>query len=377
MSAEKRVLLLLIAEDWYFWSHRLPLARAARQAGYQVVVVTRVRKLGRAIEAEGFDLVPLRLRRSGANPLLELRALAEIVGIYRRVRPNIVHHVALKPVIYGTLAARLAGVSRVVNSLAGLGFAYASTSWKARLLRSLLEPVFRCTLNLRNSRLILQNPDDIELFVSSGLVPSSRVRLIRGSGVDTALFRPTPEPKGPPAVMLAARMLWDKGVGEFVAAARELRARGVVARFILVGETDPENPSAIEPAQLHRWQEEGIVEWRGRRDDMPAVYAGCHLVCLPSYREGLPKVLLEAAACGRPIVASDVPGCREIVRHGVNGLLVPVRDSQALADALSRLVGDAEARRAMGERGRGIVVSEFGAERVATQILEVYREPPS
>lgn len=375
MAVDPPILLLLITEDWYFWSHRLSLARAAQQAGYKVVVVTRVHELQDAIEKEGFTLIPLRLRRSGANPLRELRALLEIIGIYRQVRPTIAHHVALKPVIYGTFAARLTGVSRVVNSLAGLGFAYTSSSWKAKLLKALLAPVFRRTLSLRNSRLILQNPDDVELFLSSRLVSPTRVRLIRGSGVDISLYRPTPEPEGPPIVLLAARMLWDKGIGEFVAAAQELRARGVAARFVLAGETDRENPSAIDPSQLQCWQEEGVVEWAGHCDDMLQAYADCHLVCLPSYREGLPKTLLEAAACGRAIVASDVPGCREIVQHGVNGLLVPVRNAVALADALDRLVADAEMRHRMGQEGRRIVVTHFGADQVTTQTLEVYQEP--
>ncbi len=367
-------LLFLVTEDWYFCSHRLPLARAAKAAGYEVVVATRVSAHAEAIRAEGFKLVPIGLRRSGRNPWRELKAILEIVGIYRRERPDLVHHVALKPVLYGAIAARLAHVPTVVNALAGLGFVFASASRKARLLRPWVVGALRLSVDADGSALIMQNPDDRKMLVEAGIVKPARVRLIRGSGVDIRRFAPSPEPAGTPLVMLPSRLLWDKGVGEFVAAAGLLRERGAEARFALVGDGDPGNPATIPEGRLRAWQAEGAVEWWGRREDMPAVLASSHVVCLPSYREGLPKVLLEAAACGRPLVATDVPGCREIVIDGGNGLLVPPRDAPALAEAIGRLIKEPGLRADMGRRGRELVEAQFSEERVVAQTLAVYRE---
>ncbi len=369
-------LLFLVTEDWYFCSHRLPLARAAKAAGFEVVVATRVNqeRHAAAIAAEGFRLVPLGLRRGGQNPLHELAAIGEIARIYRREKPDIAHHVALKPVLYGSLAARLAGVPAVVNALAGMGFIFASETRKARLLRPFVARAFRLLLNAGRSVLILQNPDDSQMLVEQGVVEPGRVRLIRGSGVDIRRFAPTPEPEGVPLVILPSRLLWDKGVGEFVEAARLLRQQGVQARFALVGDSDPENSAAIDDAQLAAWAASGVVEWWGRRDDMPEVLAQANIVCLPSYREGLPKVLLEAAACARALVATDVPGCREIVIDGYNGLLAPLRDAAGLAVAIRRLVEDAGLRHELGQRGRILVETELSEEKVVAQTLAIYRE---
>lgn len=373
-TGARKKLLFLVTEDWYFCSHRLPPARAAQAAGYEVVVATRVANRGAEITAEGFRLVPIGLRRRSRNPFREIAAIAEIVQLYRRERPDIVHHVALKPVLYGSLAALLVRRPAVVNALAGMGFLFTSSSRLVTLLRTVVSRVFRVLLNAGRNVLILQNPDDVTMLVSGGLVTASRVRLIRGSGVDIERFRPTPEPAGSPVVMLASRMLWDKGVGEFVSAAGALRARGIAARFVLVGDGDADNPASIPDAQLKAWHDSGVVQCWGRCDNMPAALAEAHIVCLPSYREGLPKVLLEAAACARPLVATDAPGCREIVRDGENGLLVPLRDAASLADAIERLVGDRALRLRMGEKGRQMVESEFSEEKVAQQTLAVYRE---
>lgn len=367
-------LLFLVTEDWYFCSHRLPLARAAKAAGYDVVVATRVHRHGAAIVAEGFKLIPIGLRRKSSNPLRELFAIAEIAAIYRRERPAIVHHVALKPVLYGSIAALMAHVPRVVNALAGMGFIFASETFKARLLRPLAVRAFRRLLSAGNSLLILQNPDDRQMLLDGGMIGQERTRLIRGSGVDLGSFMPTPEPGGTPVVMLPSRMLRDKGVMEFVAAARLLRERGVAARFILVGDSDSENSASIPDAQLEAWHAGGVIEWWGRCEDMPEVFAHAHIVCLPSYREGLPKVLLEAAACGRALVATDVPGCREIVIDGDNGLLVPPRDVEALAAAIGRLLDAPELRAKMGKRGRELVETDFSVDKVVRQTLAVYRE---
>lgn len=367
-------LLFFVTEDWYFCSHRLPLAVAAKREGFDVAVVTRVRRHRAEIEAAGLRLIPLDLQRRGAHPWHELKTVRQLVRIYRAERPDIVHHVALKPVLYGSLAASLTKVPARVNALAGLGFVFASNRPKARLLRPFVQLGFRGLLNQANSRVILQNPDDLHCLTRSGALDASRAVIIRGSGVDTNRFSPSPEPEGLPLVILASRMLWDKGVGEFVRAAEILRGEGISARFALIGESDHENPAAIPDQQLAAWRASNTVEWWGRRNDMPEVLSQAHIVCLPSsYGEGLPKVLIEAAACGRPIVTTDAPGCREVVRHGHNGLLVPLRDAEALAAALRLLIEDANLRRRMGERGRRLVEREFSLERIASETLALYR----
>lgn len=373
MGGKRPKLLFLVTEDWYFCSHRLPLACAARDAGFDVSVATRVRAHGEKISAAGLNLIPLGLQRSSRNPWRELAAINEIARIYRCVAPDIVHHVAMKPVLYGSLAAKIVGVPKVVNALAGMGYVFTSHKLSARLLRPLITLALRALL--KNGRVILQNPDDRASLIAAGVLEAEQVRLIRGSGVDTALFRFLPEPdKLPPQVVLPARMLWDKGVDEFVAAAQILKQDGVDARFLLAGERDPDNPADIPLAQLQAWHDAGNVTWLGRQDNMPALLAQANIVCLPSYREGLPKALLEAASCGRAIVATDVPGCREAVQHEQNGLLVPARDAAALAAALRRLIENPALRRQFGRRGREMAEQEFSVEKVTAETLALYRE---
>jgi glycosyltransferase involved in cell wall biosynthesis len=375
MSAEAPRLLFGVTEDWYFVSHRLPLAVAARRAGYRVAVATRVQEHAAAIAEAGVELLELkRWRRSSMNPLRELAAVTELAGVLRRWRPDIVHLVALKPVLYGGLAARLGGASVRVNALAGLGFVFVQDRLLARLLRPLIKLAFRWTLGGERAVTIVQNPDDRELLVRDRLVDASHVRLIRGSGVDLRRFSATEFPVGRPTVLLMSRMLWDKGVGEFVEAARLARARGADARFVLVGDPDPENPAAIPRDTLEQWGTSSVIEWWGQRSDAPAVLAQAQIIVLPSYREGLPKVLLEAAASGRPMIATDVPGCREVVEPGVTGLLVPARDAGRLAGAMLQLLTDPERCRQMGSRARQLAEREFGVEAVVARTLALYRE---
>ncbi len=363
-------LLFLVTEDWYFVSHRLSLAIAARDAGFEVSVASRAGAHVQTIQDAGLKFIPFALSRRGGNPVTEI---ARLTWLYRSERPTVVHHVALKPVLYGALAARLAGVPQVVNAVAGLGWLFMSGGLAARMVRPSVRGVLARLLASPVSRTIVQNQDDHALLVRCG-VPADCLRLIRGAGVDTVEFSPVTAPPTPVTVVLAARMLWDKGVGEFVAAAAQLHADGVTARFVLVGEPDPANPSSIPRASLLAWHGRNGLEWWGRRDDMPAVLKMAHIACLPSYREGLPKSLLEAAACGLPIVTTDTPGCREVVINGDNGFLVPVRDSSALAMALNKLIADAELRRSMGERSRTRALVEFQQVRVNEETLAVYRE---
>lgn len=364
-------ILFFVTEDWFVCSHWLPLVVGAKNAGFEVVVVTRVNKHADQILRQGARVIPLEISRRGANIFREFKTILQLVTIYRKERPDIVHHVAMKPMLYGSLASRLVRIPHTVNWVAGMGWLFVSDKYHVKILRIVVRKLLGLLLD--RTSVIVENKDDQEIISDIG-VPSKDIHLIRGAGVDTLSYSPSPEPDGVPVVVLPARMLWDKGVGEFVEAATQLKQRGVNARFVLVGESDPENPASVPETQLLDWKKGGVVEWWGRREDMPHVLAQSHIVCLPSYREGLPKALLEAASCGRPIVTVDVPGCREIVCDGDNGFLVEARNSTALADALEKLLVDKKLRQRMGLRGRELVRNEFSQEKTVAQVLALYRE---
>lgn len=373
MSAARPKILFVVAEDWYFWSHRRPIAAAALQNGYDVFVATRVHGFGEKIVEAGFRLIPLRLDRTSYSPFHELRTIAELRRIYRREKPDIVHHIALKPILYGSMAALGNRRMQVINAFAGLGYLVSSPSFKAQSLKRMLWKVFQFLLNRPNSFLLLQNREDRDLLVAEVGVSPERTTIIRGSGVDVNEFRAAAQAPGTPIVLLSSRMLWIKGISDFVEAAKLLRARGVNARFVLAGDTDPGSPGAIPREKLQEWQNAGPVEWWGHQQSMSRMLQQAALVCLPSHGgEGVPKALIEAAASERAIVATDVPGCRDIVRHGTNGLLAPPKNPAALADAIEQLLNDAPLRAEMGRRGREIAVSEFSEEKVIQQTLALY-----
>jgi len=368
-------LVFVVNDAPFFLSHRLPLAVGAREAGYDVHVLTPDHPRAAEIAAAGLSFHPVPLLRGGASLRSEIQSIRALTRLYRGLRPDIVHHVTHKPIIYGSLVARFVGVPAVVNAISGLGFAFAAEGWKAEVRRRLILAGYRVAFGHTRCWGIFQNRDDAALFERGRIIEAGTYTLVTGSGVDLGEFIASPEPEGTPVVVLAARMLWDKGVGDFVEAARLLKSRGVALRAVLVGEPDPRNPRSVSRDQLEQWVRDGVVEWWGRREDMAAVMASAHVVCLPSsYREGVPKVLLEAAASGRPVVTTDVPGCRDVVRSEWNGIVVPPRDEIALAGAIQRLVGDSELRKRMGTRNRSMAEAEFGVERVVAATLEVYRE---
>lgn len=367
---EKPKLIFLVTEDWYLVSHRLPLASAAAESGYDVVAATRVRAHGDVINKAGVRVVPVELSRRGGNPIREISAL---VKLYKSENPAIVHHVALKPVLYGTIAAILAGVPRVVNAVAGLGWLFTTDRLHIKLVRSFAQKILAGLLAASRCRTIVQNSDDRRLLVDAG-VPDKQIYLVRGAGVDTTKFFPVPNQDAVIKVVLVARMLWDKGVKEFVEAAKLINVGGEVARFILVGTPDKDNPASVPEDEIAGWHGTYGIECWGHRDDIQAVLHQAHIACLPSYREGLPKSLLEAAACGLPIVTTDTTGCREVVDHGYNGLLVPVKNHVALADALGQLVRDKNLRLQMGQRSRERALAEFAQERIIHETLDVYKQ---
>lgn len=373
MTARPR-LLYLITEDWYFWSHRLDLARAAARAGFDVALATRVTDHEARIVKEGFRLFPIGLLRRSKNPMAELLSVVELARLYRRERPAIVHHVGLKPILYGSIAARLTAVPVVVNAFAGLGYLFTDEARQGGLLNKALGSALRGVLKSVRSTVIFQNHDDRDLLIKEEVVTREQSRIIPGSGVDVTAFNLRPPSGEGPIVMLASRMLWDKGIGEFVDAARRLKREQVTARFVLVGRCDEHNPAAIPIEAIQGWVAEGLVEWWGHREDMSATLSLATIAVLPSYREGLPKSLLEAAACGKPLVATDVPGCREILVHGLTGLLVPQKDPAALAAAIHSLLDDPSLRAAMGVAARELVVRSFSVEEVTAQVIRLYRE---
>jgi glycosyltransferase involved in cell wall biosynthesis len=368
MKAPK--LLFVVTEDWYFISHRLPLAIAAKAAGFDVVVAAREGPQAYLIHESGIRFIPFELSRRGGNPLAEVIALWRL---YRTESPDIVHHVALKPVMFGAIAALLARVPAQVNAITGLGWLFSSTNSIVRLIRPTLRWILGRLLAQRNALTIVQNPEDLDFLMHSGL-PVKHLRLVRGAGVDIKIFNVAAQPPEPVCIMMVSRMLWSKGVGEFVEAAQYLANKGLKARFVLIGDPDPANPAAVPESVLRGWHGQNGVEWWGRRGDIPEILRTAHIACLPSYREGLPKSLLEAAACGLPIVTTDTPGCREVVAHGLNGLLVPVGDSKALADALGKLISDADLRQRLGEQSRIRAVTEYSLETVIRETLAIYQE---
>lgn len=366
-------LLYFVTEDWYFVSHRLELAREAKKNGYDVVVATRVNEHGEAIVSEGFKLIPLRIGRKNLNLLWEFGLLVNLINLYRLERPDIVHHVSLKPVILGSVATLFVNVPMKINALTGLGYVFSSERIFIKLLRQLIKLALKVLLSQKNTRVIFQNPDDQTYLINEGIVKPEQSFLIKGSGVDPQKFIYIPEPQGNITVMLASRMLWDKGIKEFVEAAQKLKPDYPDVSFILVGNTDEGNISTVPLSQLLEWQNRGIVEWWGKKTDIEEVFAATHIVCLPSsYGEGIPKVLIEAASCGRPIVTTDSPGCREIVHHEKNGLLIPVKNVDALVDALRKMIVDRNLRVRMGELGRKRVIEEFSLERVIKSTLQLY-----
>ena len=370
-------ILYFISEDWFFCSHFIERAVAARDAGYEVVVVTREKSHGHHIRNAGLKLIPINFERRSVNPLRELLLLQTLFRIYARERPNIVHHIAAKPIFYGTVVARFLGIAAVVNAPVGMGYAFSSSDAKARILRPLIKMAYILLLNPKGSRVIFENANDLQTFVRSGVARQEDTTLIRGAGINLTAFQPHLEPSGVPVVMLIARMLRDKGVMEFLGAAELLHASGVQARFVLVGDPDPGNPASISAETLQAWNGRCGVEWWGWRNDVAAVLRQAHIVCLPSYREGLPKSLLEAAACGLPIVTTDAIGCRDVVEDGLNGYLVPVKQVTQLAAALHKLINSPGLRSVMGQKGRLRAETEFSSERVIAETMAVYAQMDS
>lgn len=371
---EGALVIFVVNEAQFLLSHRRSLLEQAHIEGMRVLVACAQDSGEQALTELGIDHVVIPLSRSGFNPLEELRTYLALRRLYRQRQPDVVHHVTIKPVIYGTTAARRVKIRAVVNAVPGMGFVFTRRGLIAAARRVVVNRLYRLALAHPNMRVIFQNSEDLRGFLEHSIVDKSQAVLIRGSGVDLDEFPYSPEPAGPPVFLLVARMLQHKGVREFVAAAQLLKPRFPDWRFQLVGDIDEGNPSSLGRLELLQWHEDGVIEWLGRRDDVAECMAACHVVVLPSYREGLPKSLLEASAAGRPMITTAVPGCQEVVRPHVNGLLVPARDVPHLADAMVELGEDAPTRARYGMAARERAEAIFSIDDVVLHTFMLYQQ---
>jgi glycosyltransferase involved in cell wall biosynthesis len=366
-----RKLVYLVTEDWAFTRHRLPMARAAREAGFDVHVITRIVDRRSEIEREGFTAHHLDWQRGTLSPLANVRSVAKVRTLLKQIQPDVLHNVALKPSVLGSLAAEGMGGLPVVNSINGLGSAFIGKSLKGQALQRVLKLVLRALLQRSGRRTIVQNPEDFSAMKAIG-VSESRLVIVPGSGVDTDALKPLPDPAKPLRMAYVGRMLEDKGVRPLIEAHRLLRRRGVEIELLLAGEPDPENPTSITQSELEAWDTEPGITWLGHVENIEDVWAQAHISVLLSRREGLPKSLLEAAAFQRAMVATDVPGCREIAIQGETALLVPTDDAGAAADAVARLANDEGQRLAYAAHARRLVVERLSAREIGRQTVAVY-----
>ena len=374
MNLKQPRILFVFTEDWAFLSLFLDRAVAAKDAGYEVGVVVHCTKYQQTIKDHGLQVFTHNISRSGTNPFREISSILQMVRIFRSFKPTVIHLAALKPILIGSIATLFFRNSKIVNAPVGMGYIFSSSDRKARLLRPILRLVLRFVLGRKRTRTIIENSDDLRTLVDGKFVKKDQIILIRGTGVKLEDFTPTPEPAGQKVVLLIARMLRDKGVVEFAESARIIKRSHPDVNFWLVGDTDSGNPTSLSGEQIRTWESEGLVSWFGYREDVPQLLQQCHIVCLPSYREGFGKVLIEAGAARRAVVTTNVPGCRESIENGRNGLLVEPRDPVALAAALITLIDNEEMRTAMATEGRHRVETQFSSVIINAQTLAVYKQ---
>lgn len=371
-------LLYVVNDTGFFLSHRLPIACRALKEGWEIHVAAPHHDANISkIQALGFTFHPISLKRRSYNLFQEWKTIQNLITLYRTLNPHMIHHITIKPILYGGLAARWVRHKRVIHAITGLGTVFSQRGWKITCLRHMISLWYRRICSPETWRVIFQNDDDAHYFTSNQLLRSDQARVIRGSGVDITIFKPMKEPlEGPVTVLLAARMIENKGVRDFVEASNYMLDNGTI-RFVLVGAPDPENPTSISTRELEYWDysdDYPNLFWWKQQENMLSIFQQSHIVCLPSHGgEGVPKVLIEAAACGKPLIATDVPGCRDIVQHKENGYLIPTHSSDHLASYIEELFLYPEIRARMGQAGRLLVEKHYAKEIVETQTLELYR----
>ncbi|BFM49622.1 glycosyltransferase family 4 protein [Marinomonas sp. THO17] len=374
MIKETQRILFVVNASEFFLSHRLPLALATQKAGFDVHVATAEGPEVKSIQSLGFTHHLVPFARSGQNPLNELKTLISLIKLFKALKPSLVHLITIKPVLYGGIAARVIGIEAVVSAVSGLGTVFIAETIIARLRRWLVILMYRFAFNQKRLSVIFQNPDDRDVLLSLKTLKAYQVRMIRGSGVDLLDYPFVPAPEGVPVVAMAARLLKDKGVIEFIEAAKILNDRNVLVDMRLIGSPDIGNPTSVTQTEFDQWAASGYVQLLGYQKNIAKHYSEANIICLPSYREGLPKSLVEAAACGRPVVTTDVPGCRDAIIPGKTGYLVPVKNAVALADVIETLVQDAGLRKSMGEAGRTLAEEVFAIEKIVDQHMVIYRD---
>ena len=375
----KKKLLFNITEDWFFCSHFLSRALAAKKSGYTIYVCCNRNKHQSIIEKYGINFIHLPYNRKSINPFYEIIVLLRSFFIYKSIKPDIVHQIAAKPIIYGSIVAKISNVKSVINAPVGLGFVFSSSSIKAKILRPILKFLLKNSLNThhgrnRKNRVIFENNDDLNYFLEMGALKQEEAYVIRGAGVKVRKLKQKDKSSKLITISLIARMLRDKGIYEFVSAARKLKNKKIKTKFLLVGDVDTCNPASLNRKTLNNWNNEGIIEWLGWIDNIDKVLMETDILCLPSYREGLPKALLEGAAFGLPIVTTNTVGCRDVVEEGVNGFLVPIKNVDQLASRISELVNSEILRQKMGKESLKIASLKFSETLINKQTLEIYKE---
>jgi glycosyltransferase involved in cell wall biosynthesis len=364
-------IILFANTDWYLYNFRLSLAKSIKAKGHELILLSPSGPYVQKLEEMGYSWREVKLSRKGFNPIQEINTILAIRSIYKIEKPDLVHHFTIKCVIYGSIAGKIVGVRKIINAITGLGYVFLNDNFRIRSVRWLIKIFYR--ISLKNTKVVFENEDDCDLFINNHLVKQDQVTIITGTGVDTDKFKPEKEAGGIPTMILIGRMLRDKGVNEFIEAAKVINQGKIQARFILVGDIDAGNPASLTKDNLQDWVHQGIVEWWGWREDIINIYHQASVVCLPSYREGFSTTLIEAGACGKPLVASDVPGCRQIVINGKNGFLVPQKNVGELVKALVKLISNPDLRKAMGINSREIIVKNFSSKMMNAQTMRLYQ----
>ncbi|AIF81294.1 alpha-D-QuiNAc alpha-1,3-galactosyltransferase [endosymbiont of Acanthamoeba sp. UWC8] len=365
-------IILFSNADWHFVAHLMPIALAAKEKGYDIKVITCVNEHGEEIKKQGLELFPINLERFGLNIFKELKIIFQLIAVYRKEKPDIAQHFGIKPILYGSIAAIFNKVPKVINTFLGMGFVFISDKLWVKAIRVVFTNLLKLFMLKQNSIIIVQNKDDKELLLKENIAKPAQIFAQCSVGIDLKNFLPLSEPNGKPVFALMARMILDKGIAEFAAAAEIINNKGLEAEFWLVGAPDPDNSRSVTEYQLREWEDKKIIKWLGFQSNIKTIWEKAHVAVLPSYREGLSRSLLEAAALGRALITTDAPGCRELVEDGINGLLVKVRDADSLAEAIEKLIVDNQLRTSLALKARETVVRDYSEEVIVKRMLKFY-----
>lgn len=371
----KKKLLYFVSEDKYFLTHKLPHALIALKNGFDVLIVCKVSKFRKTIKSYGFEVKNINLDRSSLNFIKELKTIFELYKIFKNFKPNIIVNVALKPIIYGSICSKILDkfIDLKINSIVGLGYLFINRGLKVFIIRTIVKKILLFFINDSKTALIFQNIDDQNYFLNQKIIKSCKYKIIRGSGVDTDFFKPSSISKKYDLIM-HCRMLKDKGVLELVEAINKLKKKKIFLHVLLIGNPDEKNLASIKKSELEKWNSDKTIHWLPEQKDILKYIQQSRIAVLPSYREGFPKSLLEAASCGLPIITNDVPGCREICINNFNGFLVQTKNSSDLSKKIESLIQDVDLIKKMGENSRKLVLKNFSQNYISKQFLYLYKK---